>query len=235
MIFIFVVFISNLFFFFSFFFLFNVTATTEIYTLSLHDALPISGVAVARQRFPAGNVFAGNELFQRGEPVAVIGRAEIGIAGGLGGADLLERSRPFGPSEHTALVKRERHTAGLDCDHLGSARWMRNEMREAHHSSTDVPDVNVRRKPWPHEPGQAQADKLGPQTHVAHPHCLDCLDRLVAAGIEFTVVTVPTDAKPECAIETPVRLSSWRHDGERRFVCMTSRNRANNYVLLAAI
>jgi len=27
-----------------FFFFFNDTATTEIYTLSLHDALPISGV-----------------------------------------------------------------------------------------------------------------------------------------------------------------------------------------------
>src|ERR1022692_3133957 len=34
--------ISSLFFFF--FFVFNDTATTEIYTLSLHDALPISGV-----------------------------------------------------------------------------------------------------------------------------------------------------------------------------------------------
>src|SRR5215510_16317821 len=32
------------FFFFFFFFFFNDTATTEIYTLSLHDALPISGV-----------------------------------------------------------------------------------------------------------------------------------------------------------------------------------------------
>ena len=29
-------------FFFKFFFFFNDTATTEIYTLSLHDALPIS-------------------------------------------------------------------------------------------------------------------------------------------------------------------------------------------------
>src|SRR5690348_18339153 len=29
---------------FSFFFFFNDTATTEIYTLSLHDALPISGL-----------------------------------------------------------------------------------------------------------------------------------------------------------------------------------------------
>src|SRR2546422_1710197 len=33
----------------SFFFFFNDTATTEIYTLSLHDALPISGALRARQ------------------------------------------------------------------------------------------------------------------------------------------------------------------------------------------
>src|SRR5438034_11783721 len=32
-----------------FFFFFNDTATTEIYTLSLHDALPISGISMARK------------------------------------------------------------------------------------------------------------------------------------------------------------------------------------------
>src|SRR3989449_4306343 len=36
-----------------FFFFFNDTATTEIYTLSLHDALPISGAAYRADR-PAG-------------------------------------------------------------------------------------------------------------------------------------------------------------------------------------
>src|SRR5438034_3357594 len=36
--------------FFLFFFFFNDTATTEIYTLSLHDALPILRVFVAEQR-----------------------------------------------------------------------------------------------------------------------------------------------------------------------------------------
>src|SRR5215475_15818827 len=42
-----------MFFFFFFFFFFNDTATTEIYTLSLHDALPISPMrasASARRR-----------------------------------------------------------------------------------------------------------------------------------------------------------------------------------------
>src|SRR2546428_6640260 len=37
--------LSPLLFSFLFFFFFNDTATTEIYTLSLHDALPISAVA----------------------------------------------------------------------------------------------------------------------------------------------------------------------------------------------
>src|SRR2546429_8676720 len=35
---------------FSFFFFFNDTATTEIYTLSLHDALPICAVRAFHQR-----------------------------------------------------------------------------------------------------------------------------------------------------------------------------------------
>src|SRR6185436_21006356 len=37
---------------FSFFFFFNDTATTEIYTLSLHDALPISCTSCKAKRLP---------------------------------------------------------------------------------------------------------------------------------------------------------------------------------------
>src|SRR2546427_9990541 len=40
---------SLLYLYLSFFFFFNDTATTEIYTLSLHDALPISSDVVALQ------------------------------------------------------------------------------------------------------------------------------------------------------------------------------------------
>src|SRR5260221_4390095 len=36
----------------TFFFFFNDTATTEIYTLSLHDALPISGARPASRKAP---------------------------------------------------------------------------------------------------------------------------------------------------------------------------------------
>src|SRR2546430_11207629 len=40
----------------SFFFFFNDTATTEIYTLSLHDALPISHPQIRRNHGKRGNV-----------------------------------------------------------------------------------------------------------------------------------------------------------------------------------
>src|SRR5215813_15651042 len=47
---------------FVFFFFFNDTATTEIYTLSLHDALPISGSSAGtsrrRQRTPVATITA---------------------------------------------------------------------------------------------------------------------------------------------------------------------------------
>src|SRR6266498_5885293 len=45
----FIVFLCVLFFFF---FFFNDTATTEIYTLSLHDALPISPPSASSRRTP---------------------------------------------------------------------------------------------------------------------------------------------------------------------------------------
>src|SRR5256885_12294549 len=40
------------------FFFFNDTATTEIYTLSLHDALPISGVSKSAVAMPGGGCTA---------------------------------------------------------------------------------------------------------------------------------------------------------------------------------
>src|SRR2546429_3748110 len=45
------------------FFFFNDTATTEIYTLSLHDALPISFYRAAEKEI--GDIQAGNEQEQR--------------------------------------------------------------------------------------------------------------------------------------------------------------------------
>src|SRR6266496_6181020 len=56
------------FFFFFFFFFFNDTATTEIYTLSLHDALPIFGTLAAEKGlrlFVAPNFSTGAVLLLR--------------------------------------------------------------------------------------------------------------------------------------------------------------------------
>src|SRR3712207_6996460 len=45
------------------FFFFNDTATTEIYTLSLHDALPISASLRALPALKAGTLWAGIFIF----------------------------------------------------------------------------------------------------------------------------------------------------------------------------
>src|SRR2546426_12558676 len=53
-----------------FFFFFNDTATTEIYTLSLHDALPIS--CSSRARCFAGAAGRGSDAGERGSHAAVM-------------------------------------------------------------------------------------------------------------------------------------------------------------------
>src|SRR5205085_12471867 len=50
--------------FFLFFFFFNATAPTEIYTLSLHDALPISGRCCCRTGQPAAGLPDGGRCLQ---------------------------------------------------------------------------------------------------------------------------------------------------------------------------
>src|SRR5260221_9804654 len=52
-----------------FFFFFNDTATTEIYTLSLHDALPISSGTFEQVFASAGNGDIANSLGSRTEGV----------------------------------------------------------------------------------------------------------------------------------------------------------------------
>src|SRR3989337_830257 len=54
-----------------FFFFFNDTATTEIYTLSLHDALPISVVAVSFEG-ANGTVWTPIYSFYAGTGVAIL-------------------------------------------------------------------------------------------------------------------------------------------------------------------
>src|SRR2546430_15278676 len=77
-----------------FFFFFNDTATTEIYTLSLHDALPISrggSPPGGRRLWPAsgarpGPLRAGSPGGLRHPRVGHAGRSERGSSGGFAAA-----------------------------------------------------------------------------------------------------------------------------------------------------
>src|SRR2546427_7753979 len=80
-------------------FFFNDTATTEIYTLSLHDALPISQVVERDGEALDGGAHesvsnpAGNELERAGQTVRLVGR----IAG--------EQLIPTRSEEHTSELQ----------------------------------------------------------------------------------------------------------------------------------
>src|SRR3712207_9542489 len=74
------------------FFFFNDTATTEIYTLSLHDALPISPAGVGRVRRGRGSPGGGHAL-ERSR-----GSAALGTGSGL--CELPRRSE-----EHTSELQ----------------------------------------------------------------------------------------------------------------------------------
>src|SRR5260370_39082172 len=73
----------------SLFFFFNDTATTEIYTLSLHDALPISPLRIA---FGVGNAFANAVALQADGKIVVAGYAR-------------QRSRTRRSEEHTSELQ----------------------------------------------------------------------------------------------------------------------------------
>src|SRR3989442_4661108 len=80
---------------FSFFFFFNDTATTEIYTLSLHDALPISGARVLDLGAAPGGW-------------CQIAAREVGPKGFVLGVDL--EPKPLGRSEeHTSELQSRPH------------------------------------------------------------------------------------------------------------------------------
>src|SRR5258706_435639 len=79
------------------FFFFNDTATTEIYTLSLHDALPISGAADRQRRSVIGDVVGVGSGGVGAEAVVCGIEIEGGWRGGRGGVDGdVERGRAGG-------------------------------------------------------------------------------------------------------------------------------------------
>src|SRR2546422_8610504 len=86
------------------FFFFNDTATTEIYTLSLHDALPIC----VRDRGRRARAFArGRPVFPRlDRPPARLRRAAAGLQHRVGEAG---RARPSEDRESTRLNSSHRY------------------------------------------------------------------------------------------------------------------------------
>src|SRR3712207_7778086 len=80
----------------SFFFFFNDTATTEIYTLSLHDALPIWPVELRAQLRPVALHLAGPR--------------PADVPAGLRGQDLPRPRQGVGPA---AQRRSEEHTSEL--------------------------------------------------------------------------------------------------------------------------
>src|SRR2546422_10341112 len=67
-------FFSVYFLYFFYFFFFNDTATTEIYTLSLHDALPICWLVISHGVGAMRKYCIGAFLLDRDDPTKVIGR-----------------------------------------------------------------------------------------------------------------------------------------------------------------
>src|SRR5256885_12988822 len=102
-------------------FFFNDTATTEIYTLSLHDALPISLACRvhAQGRRRARHQSAEQETERRGADVAAA------HGGGLVGRELVQADPDVRSEEHTSelqspcnlvcrLLLEKKHTASIN-------------------------------------------------------------------------------------------------------------------------
>src|SRR6266496_6643232 len=105
-------------FFYFFFFFFNDTATTEIYTLSLHDALPISGAATV----PITALWLAGIAIEIPTHLAPATTGHRGI--GLGAACAAGRSAAGSPYRRSA--------SGRRCDRLRvTARSRRRTARPA--------------------------------------------------------------------------------------------------------
>src|SRR5258708_26562915 len=103
------------------FFFFNDTATTEIYTLSLHDALPIS----TRRRHPPGHARATRDAHIRpaaaaGSPaLAALGLHAAGVHPHAQRLDSGQGSRSAASLYPCGLYRSEEHTSELQSpDHL---------------------------------------------------------------------------------------------------------------------
>src|SRR6266540_6203731 len=98
-------------FFFLFFFFFNDTANTEIYTLSLHDALPISMGGRSRDRRRGRELRAGDGGEATGAR-AGRGTPAVALRGNAPALDGPSGGRPRGRRAHAGLGPRRRPPGG---------------------------------------------------------------------------------------------------------------------------
>src|SRR6266446_10625827 len=98
------------FFFFCFFFFFNDTATTEIYTLSLHDALPIQRPVQAIVVDPRGG--HAEQILERRRAVPVL--RDVQLARWLTQARDDQHRRHLGPRDRRPRSEEERGAQRLE-------------------------------------------------------------------------------------------------------------------------
>src|SRR2546430_14067786 len=98
-----------------FFFFFNDTATTEIYTLSLHDALPISVGRVVRELEGCPRAEVEQRVAAQGVHHQPVGVHHVEHQGGAADERLERRGRA--PAHHAVL--RLEHDVAFDADHVG--------------------------------------------------------------------------------------------------------------------
>src|SRR5256885_9224522 len=108
-----------------FFFFFNDTATTEIYTLSLHDALPISPVAPTITRQPASQTVSVGQTATF--TVTATGTAPLSYRWQKNGTD---RKSTRLNSSHLVisyavfcLKKKKKHASNTTSDHMAHASY----------------------------------------------------------------------------------------------------------------
>src|SRR2546430_13684737 len=106
------------------FFFFNDTATTEIYTLSLHDALPICAAATDSRRAGHGRRLLGNRPLSQSRSARTEPQRGRG-AGGVARAPAVVHPRS------------EEHTSGLQSQaNLGCRRLLGKKHRSTTYGST---------------------------------------------------------------------------------------------------
>ena len=92
----------------------------------------VPGFGITGKFGPRSRALAGNQRLERGQPVVVVGVAEVGIACGLRVADLLrQRIGPFIPSEQSALVQLDDQREGMRLPGCAKDRFIRRAARQS--------------------------------------------------------------------------------------------------------